>query len=553
VNTARARHTALGVILAAAHVLAPAARAQAGNTSSAPITMGAGGYRLNLVIRWTCDDDPSRTVSDPGRIDLLDAGGALVGQVVATAGRSGPSVTVSGPGTISGATASIHIYGASGTPADGLVHATWTITGPGPGAYTLRYWFYQVMVPGNPLSAVSTDSLDAGGSGAIGGAPTPIPTPTPSPTPTAHPPTVAVSAPPSATAFQAVGVGATATEPAGGNPLASVVLEVSGDNGRSWGVIASNGHPSSPSDSEEATYAFPAAGTAMIRAIATDTAGLTATSTQAVAVARAGQGTVAITPAAATLAAGQSVLFSASGGSTGNYAWGGSASGTGPAQAVTFPAPGSYTVTAADTGDANYNPSQPASAIVSVQTPFYTLSVSASGGGTVSGGGSYPPNSQATAAAAAGDGNAFAGWTGDVTAMTPSISVLMSANRSVTAHFTPLLAQSISFVAPGPVSTRTPAFALSVTSSSGLPVSLALDSGPVSLAGNVVTPSGIPGEVALTATQPGNAQYLPARPVVIAFPIGPPPPGVILRDDSAATKKSDKATRATSFTSDGGH
>ena len=84
-------------------------------------------------------------------------------------------------------------------------------------------------------------------------------------------------------------------------------------------------------------------------------------------------------------------------------------------------------------------------------------------------------------------------------------------------------------------------------------MSLALDSGPATFAGNVVTPSGATGEVTITATQPGNAQYLPAQPVVITFAIGPPPPGVILGDDSAATKRSDKDTRATSFTSDGTH
>ena len=69
----------------------------------------------------------------------------------------------------------------------------------------------------------------------------------------------------------------------------------------------------------------------------------------------------------------------------------------------------------------------------------------------------------------------------------------------------------------------------------------------------MITPSGATGEVTLTATQPGNAQYLPAEPVVITFAVGPPPPGVHLSDDSAATKKSDKDTRATSYMSDGAH
>lgn len=513
--------------------------------------MGAGGFHLNFQVLWTCDDNPGGTVSDPGRVDLVDGSGNLVAQLLATADRSGPSVSVSGAGSVSGARASIHLFGAGNTPADGSVHGTWIITGPAPGAYSLRFWFFQVMVPRDPLSAIETDSMDAGGSGAIGGAPTP--TPTPSPTPTPPPPTVGLAAPASATAFQAVGVGATAAASAGGSPLASVEIDVSWDNGNSWGVVSADAHPSNPSDSESASYAFPQAGAAVLRAVATDARGLTAASTQAVAVARASQGPVTVSPAAVSVTAGQSVAFSASGGSTGNYAWGGSASGSGLAQTVTFSSPGSFAVTVLDTGNANINPSPPASAAVSVQNPFYMLSVSASGAGTVSGGGSYPPNSQATAAAVPGPGSAFTGWTGDVTAATPTLSILMSANRSVMAHFSALLPQTISFTPPGAVSTRTPPFALAVTSSSGLPVSLALDSGPATLAGNAVTPSGTTGEVTITATQPGNAQYLPAQPVVISFAIGPPPPGVILRDDSAATKKSDKDTRATSFTSDGAH
>jgi len=124
----------------------------------------------------------------------------------------------------------------------------------------------------------------------------------------------------------------------------------------------------------------------------------------------------------------------------------------------------------------------------------------------------------------------------------------MNANKSVMAHFSALLSQSITFVPPGSVSIRTPPFTLLVSSSSGLPVSLALDAGPVALAGFVVTPSGMPGQVTLTATQTGNDQYLPAQPVVVSFAVGPAPPGVLLADDSSATKKSDKATAVTSLT-----
>jgi plastocyanin len=337
--------------------------------------------------------------------------------------------------------------------------------------------------------------------------------------------------------------------PAGGNPLASVRISASADNGATWATVLSDTHPSSPSDSEAIAYAFGSAGGALLRATATDTAGLTASSTQAVAVLKAGQPAVTIAPAAPTVTAGQSVAFTASDGATGNYVWGGSASGGGPAQTVTFPTPGTFAVSVLDSGDSNHNPSPAATATVTVQAPFFTLSATASAGGTVSGGGSYPPDAEATAVATAGPGNAFAGWTGDVTASAPTVSVLMSSNKSIMASFTPLLSQTISYVPPGTVTTRTPAFALSVSASSGLPVSLSLGSGPVALTGHMVTPLGSTGVVTLTATQPGNAQYLAAQPVVISFPVGLPPAGVLMTDDSSKTKKSDKATRTTSYIS----
>jgi len=123
----------------------------------------------------------------------------------------------------------------------------------------------------------------------------------------------------------------------------------------------------------------------------------------------------------------------------------------------------------------------------------------------------------------------------------------MNSNKSLTAHFTAMLAQTIAFTQPGPVTTRTPAFALIATASSGLPVSFTLDSGPAALAGGVLSPTGSTGEVTVTATQPGNSVYLAAQPVVVTFAVGPPPPGVLLSDDSAATRRTDRDTRTTAF------
>jgi len=206
-----------------------------------------------------------------------------------------------------------------------------------------------------------------------------------------------------------------------------------------------------------------------------------------------------------------------------------------------------------DMGNASYGPSAAASASVTVGPAFYTLSLSASPGGSVSGGGSYPSGAQAAAVAAAGPQSAFVGWTGDLVGAAPTLLVVMNSNTSLTANFIQLLSQTLTVAAPSSVSTRTPPFALSASSSSGLPVTLVLNSGPATLSGNVVTPSGSTGLVTVTATQSGNSQYLPAQPLVVTFPIGAPSPGVVIADDASATKRSDRFTRTTSYTSNASH
>jgi hypothetical protein len=340
---------------------------------------------------------------------------------------------------------------------------------------------------------------------------------------------------------------------ANGSPLATVSVDVSTDGGATWSAILSDGQASSPSDTEGATTSFSQAGTATLRATATDTGGLQATSVQTLAVGKAAQGGVSIAPAALSLTAGQSAAFTASGGATGNYSWGGVAAGSGPSQSVAFPYPGTYAVSVFDSGSPAFSASAAATATISVQTAFYVLTVEASPGGTATGGGSYPPNAQAVAVATPEPGNVFAGWTGDVTGALPSLAVLMNSSKSVTANFAALLPQTITFAAPSNVTLKSPPLSVSATASSGLPVQIALISGPASLAAGVLTLAGTTGQVALLATQPGNSQYLPAPPVTVSFPVGPAPAGVLLSDDSPATKRSDRFTRTTSFTSNAPH
>jgi sugar lactone lactonase YvrE len=82
---------------------------------------------------------------------------------------------------------------------------------------------------------------------------------------------------------------------------------------------------------------------------------------------------------------------------------------------------------------------------------------------------------------------------------------------SQTIHFTPVAANPIYGAAP---------FAVAATATSGLPVAIAVQSGPATIAGNLVTITGA-GVVTLTATQAGNAVYPPATAVTISFTVNP--------------------------------
>ncbi len=62
-----------------------------------------------------------------------------------------------------------------------------------------------------------------------------------------------------------------------------------------------------------------------------------------------------------------------------------------------------------------------------------------------------------------------------------------------------------------------PPFTVEATSTSGLPVSFEIVSGPATINGNLVTLTGTGGQVTIKATQAGNSQFDPAVPVVNSF------------------------------------
>jgi hypothetical protein len=106
----------------------------------------------------------------------------------------------------------------------------------------------------------------------------------------------------------------------------------------------------------------------------------------------------------------------------------------------------------------------------------------------------------------------FAGWTGSLSAPGNPLSVTMTGDMVLYANFALRLAQTIAFSPPASARYPGAPVALTATASSGLPVSLAVVSGPAMLSGNQLTLKGA-GVVVVQATQSGNSQWLPAAPV----------------------------------------
>lgn len=100
--------------------------------------------------------------------------------------------------------------------------------------------------------------------------------------------------------------------------------------------------------------------------------------------------------------------------------------------------------------------------------------------------------------------------------------------------------QNINFPAiPDQLNTNQP-FDISASASSGLPVGFTIVSGPATISGNTISLNGTVGEVVVSASQSGNASWLPAVNVEQSFevtenaPPPPPPPGAYCDSESDA-------------------
>jgi hypothetical protein len=151
---------------------------------------------------------------------------------------------------------------------------------------------------------------------------------------------------------------------------------------------------------------------------------------------------------------------------------------------------------------------------------YHTLTTTAAGQGSVTGGGDYLFYEMATVTATPDEGWRFVEWTGDLTGDTNPAGIAMTMDRWVSAHFAEKLAQTITFA---PLADRTTAnlpFEVLASATSGLPVTLSA-TGVCSLSGTTLMLTGDPGSCTVSATQTGDATYLPATDVTREFDVTP--------------------------------
>lgn len=140
---------------------------------------------------------------------------------------------------------------------------------------------------------------------------------------------------------------------------------------------------------------------------------------------------------------------------------------------------------------------------------LFALTTSAAGGGSVTPGGSYPFGSVVTLTAVPEATSRFTGWSGGASGTNPTIAVTINGPVSVQAVFESKTAQTISFANPGSRPSGAPPFSLEASSSSGLPVSFTVLSGPAVFSGGQLRITG-PGPITVQASQTGDGFYLPA-------------------------------------------
>ena len=458
------------------------------------LTVAGSAYDISFNVSWWSDDYPMN--SAPGRLDVLDSGGQLVGRVIAS-DYDGPSITVSGSGTVDGVQSNIGRY-AGGAPADGFLSGVWHLTGLTPGTYTLRLWNYRTWDTLYSATTVWTHT-----SFVSGGEPAPANTA----------PTISwTSAPATAPHAQGYYVAAHGHDDDGN--LAQVNVWKNGVPfafaGGGNGTDGDSGNATSDAGPQTVTFtaqAVDASGAASPMISCTVSIGAPPPAQYSLTTTTGPGGSVS---PGGPYSAGSTATVVASPDAAHDFAgWSGSAGGS--ANPLGLVMDGDKAV------QANFT------------VKSYALTTSAMSGGSTTPGGTYPYGTTVTISALPDTVHYFTGWTGDAAGTAPSIAVLLDRTKFVQAQFAPKTAQSISFSPPGDQNVGA-VIPLSATSSSGLPVSFVVVSGPANFTNGTLTVTGS-GAVTIQAVQPGDTYTLAAPPVTGTFNAAAP---AMLRYQAAA-------------------
>lgn len=488
-------------ILSLLLLLCGLATAQANNVTSSTsttqtINVTGSAYDISFNVGWWSDDFPM--FSAPGRLDLLDSGGQLVGRVIASDYEgSGSSVTVSGPGSVDNVQSNIGRY-AGGTPADGFLSGVWHLTGLTPGSYTLRLWDYRSWDTLYSATTVWTNTSFVSGS---------------EPAPTNTAPTISwISAPATAPHAQGYYVAAHGHDDDGN--LAQVNVWKNGVPfafaGGGNGTDGDSGNATSDAGPQTVTFTaqvVDSSGAASAMISFTVSIGAPPPSQYSLTTTSGPGGSVS---PGGSFSAGSTAMVVATPDAAYDFAgWSGSAGGSTNPLGVAMD--GDKAV------QANFTPKT------------YTLTTSAMSGGSTTPGGSYPYGTTVSISATPDAAHYFTSWTGDAAGTATSIVVLLDRAKFVQAQFAPKAAQSISFSPPGDQNVGA-TIPLSATASSGLPVNFVVLSGPANFSWGTLTVTG-PGAITIQAVQPGDTYTLAAPPVTGTFNAAAP---AMLRYQAAA-------------------
>lgn len=143
----------LGIVTSRAQITASSYTTQT-------VTLPGDSYTLYFAIFWTCTDFP--VSSSPGRVELINSQGNLVGWAEGHVAQSGATGQTN-LGSVSVTGSSMSIMAPTLMVADGSFSGIWNITGVSPGTYTLRFWDFENQPGMVFVATVWTRTLFQGG------------------------------------------------------------------------------------------------------------------------------------------------------------------------------------------------------------------------------------------------------------------------------------------------------------------------------------------------------------------------------------------------------